>query len=553
MWKDNIIKDVLDGSLSWQSWRDFEAKLHATFPGVNKMVFSYSALTELQMDEDKPAQDFFTKFESLSAQTGLNDAGLIPPVLAGLPYSLVDAMSRRYSLAKVESYHKLKAGTNLAPLCVSLIRSRIEHKRPSDGKAYSESRSSSHETFVMSLILTPPDRTIRVPKNKPFAPAIIKETRHHVLALSEAIGLDSRICLSDSLPSLAPRSLVVLTLVSGILFGCCATKHVGTTTDRPAHCRYTHTQPDDGYAVRASRSVGGGSARSLPFTPEIDPFVVTAHRSNLYHGFNLKYNSYGKTLYEVDRARSAVNDPVYAILPLTTMTQFLTAKAIREVLSCHSVRLPSKANRAALDNAMARHVCDGCPELVTQLELAPGKQLLSNARNRVHRAKVKQEQLTDSLCMQVDEPSPLRFAQASPTAVPFPPHPLTPEDEIAITKRACAKFDPIAFEEAGCAVCGQLTLKTKLSRLKEVKGLLAILEVEGCAKREIKCRADAKAEWVGPVIDDTCSMICNECRASIRKGKIPKYALAKGLWIGNVPTELAELRDEKDESKCGCI
>ena len=37
-------------------------------------------------------------------------------------------------------------------------------------------------------------------------------------------------------------------------------------------------------------------------------------------------------------------------------------------------------------------------------------------------------------------------------------------------------------------------------------------------------------------------MICNHCRESVRKGKVPRLALANKLWIGNVPDELKSLR-----------
>jgi len=33
-------------------------------------------------------------------------------------------------------------------------------------------------------------------------------------------------------------------------------------------------------------------------------------------------------------------------------------------------------------------------------------------------------------------------------------------------------------------------------------------------------------------------MVCNSCCGTIRNGKIPKVALANGLWIGDVPPQL---------------
>src|SRR6266567_1063967 len=49
-------------------------------------------------------------------------------------------------------------------------------------------------------------------------------------------------------------------------------------------------------------------------------------------------------------------------------------------------------------------------------------------------------------------------------------------------------------------------------------------------------------EYNGPVLDYSCSKICNDCRMSVRKGKVPRLALANGLWLGKVPDELKSLR-----------
>ena len=44
------------------------------------------------------------------------------------------------------------------------------------------------------------------------------------------------------------------------------------------------------------------------------------------------------------------------------------------------------------------------------------------------------------------------------------------------------------------------------------------------------------------VIDHACHKICENCCSSLRQGKVPQYALAKGLWIGAVPEVLSDLR-----------
>ena len=51
-----------------------------------------------------------------------------------------------------------------------------------------------------------------------------------------------------------------------------------------------------------------------------------------------------------------------------------------------------------------------------------------------------------------------------------------------------------------------------------------------------------KKEYTGPILDYRCSNVCNTCQMSIRCNKVPRLALAHGLWLGNVPEELSSLR-----------
>ncbi|KIL57946.1 hypothetical protein M378DRAFT_15905 [Amanita muscaria Koide BX008] len=123
----------------------------------------------------------------------------------------------------------------------------------------------------------------------------------------------------------------------------------------------------------------------------------------------------------------------------------------------------------------------------------------------------------------------------------FPPQPLTRSLAHTIVTSACKKMGKKNIEEAGCAVCGQLTPLKHLSKLKSVKNILHVLEAPGSSRQERHCETVCIKEFP-VVIDHSCVHICNPCRAALRQGKVPKYALAKGLWIGAVPEELSALR-----------
>ena len=95
-----------------------------------------------------------------------------------------------------------------------------------------------------------------------------------------------------------------------------------------------------------------------------------------------------------------------------------------------------------------------------------------------------------------------------------------------------------AIEEAGCAVCGELKPLQKMSHLKSIKNYLGILEAPAVTRIERRTTDAQIKEYTGPVLDYMCSQICDTCRKDVRKGKVPRLALANNLWLGKVPDEL---------------
>ncbi|KAK0215548.1 hypothetical protein IW262DRAFT_1277345, partial [Armillaria fumosa] len=102
-------------------------------------------------------------------------------------------------------------------------------------------------------------------------------------------------------------------------------------------------------------------------------------------------------------------------------------------------------------------------------------------------------------------------------------------------------MQPSVFQEAGCTMCRQLTPLRKLSKSQHVARSFGVLENGSCTRKERFDDADPIAPCPGPVHDATTDLICLKCRTDIRKGIVPKRALATGLWIGEVPEVLAKL------------
>jgi len=100
---------------------------------------------------------------------------------------------------------------------------------------------------------------------------------------------------------------------------------------------------------------------------------------------------------------------------------------------------------------------------------------------------------------------------------------------------------PVNFEQAGCAICGELTLLLKLKNFKDLDCSLDPLIEPGVTRKEQLSTSDPVQDIEGPVLDGKCTGVCESCETSLMKGIIPKYALANGLWIGDVPPQLQNL------------
>jgi hypothetical protein len=113
----------------------------------------------------------------------------------------------------------------------------------------------------------------------------------------------------------------------------------------------------------------------------------------------------------------------------------------------------------------------------------------------------------------------------------FPPAP--PEASLCkkIINDFCNATKPSTFEEARCAVGGEVTLKTELFDLNLLNIDLTVLNTSGLSftQKEQKYSVEPISELDGPVIDTSCHYICISCKNQVRLRKIPKFALARGL------------------------
>jgi len=101
----------------------------------------------------------------------------------------------------------------------------------------------------------------------------------------------------------------------------------------------------------------------------------------------------------------------------------------------------------------------------------------------------------------------------------FPPRPASDHLIHHIISGFCNDTNPSQFEEAGCAVCGQLTLLSELKALNEVDICYDPLINPLAAKIEKKTLDDSDDEVRSPILDPDCSYMWDVSKCIEKKKK----------------------------------
>ena len=218
------------------------------------------------------------------------------------------------------------------------------------------------------------------------------------------------------------------------------------------------------------------------------------------------------------------NNFVHTQVPLGILFPFLTLMQARNIALAHEIIPGSRCNMKILLTKIENHSCLKCSSSFSIFQIDKNVNQLASIRMR----KMRDTNINKDK----------NKKQRNHNLFPFPPS--VPDKNLyhQIISGAVQKMNPKIIREAGCAVCGLLKPFYELSCLKNVKNFLHILQQEGITCVERKTEDKKVHEYSGPVLDYSCSKICNDCRMSIRNGKVPHLALAKGLWLVKVPDEL---------------
>ena len=248
------------------------------------------------------------------------------------------------------------------------------------------------------------------------------------------------------------------------------------------------------------------------------------------------HNKVVETLYNKDHSH------VCTKIPLEKLTAKCTMNTLKIIAKKHNIHIPSKVRIADAPLFMKGHHCQSCETHMTAF-------VLHNQKSGIAKSKVWYDKLDKDVKKERAQKNWNNDKKKKETATetiqhPFPPPAPSMELKETIVRNWTKDGTPSNFTESGCAVCGQLTPVKQLKPLSGIEGgYLEILNREGMGitRQERTSSNDPIIEIKGPVLDSRCTNICKYCDDSLATGLTPKYALAQGLWLGTIPSQLQDL------------
>ncbi|KAF9465628.1 hypothetical protein BDZ94DRAFT_1320192 [Collybia nuda] len=304
---------------------------------------------------------------------------------------------------------------------------------------------------------------------------------------------------------------------------------------------------------------GSGRAHLFPLST-VEPYIRAGFHEKIQTDSVFKFVDHvdSSELYRYTASKGFV----HADIPFCELVTGLSVSSSLKIARIHGICIGSHVSKANLPPHFDNHNCLKCNLYTTILSVT--QNCASKSRQRMKDTYIPVSSREDPMYMasvktnaskaSVKDKDPLHsstYAENNMNSddqhgneephILFPPLPASESLQQQVIKDFCNEALPNNLEEAGCAVCGELSLKSNMSRLKSIKALLEVLVSPGTTRVERKKSSDPIREFKGPVLDYQCDMVCNECRKILRKGEVPKNALANNLWLGNVPDELSSL------------
>lgn len=313
--------------------------------------------------------------------------------------------------------------------------------------------------------------------------------------------------------------------------------------------------------------IGGGRMRDWFDVGELTPYVMSQDKDAVSPSFN-SYKFSDHLHKSALRSDLQDSDPLVCHIPLSQLATRVPISTVKNIGRQHDIFIPARMQKPAILDLLSNHTGPCCRDHVTIF--VPCKAADSSAeRSQRHRKGLNEEAKqklkerrresekerwrdTDYKIQKAAKQKQVRREDKSATSASgksaakmFPPRPPTERVSEEFVRRFCKATSPSSFQETGCATCGQLVPLKDLVTLEESgcdidKALSR--DVQEYTRMERFSEKDPIRCIPGPVMDRSCRHVCKPCQRAIRKGNVPKFALARGLWLGDVPQQLQCLK-----------
>ena len=228
-------------------------------------------------------------------------------------------------------------------------------------------------------------------------------------------------------------------------------------------------------------------------------------------------------------------------VPLLHIASRLNKTSLQILAKQHGVLFNTRTTKSDIINRISKlssHVCQGCVTI-----FVPHVSCSWKSYHRSHYEIQKSSQYGQHKSQKLYRHGQYKN-QKNAEDDKFPPRPPVQSEAEQIIKNFTKATSPKNFEESGCAVCGALNLRSKMRNISEINLNLNLLNADGkgFTRKERHSLLDPVMELSGPVIEKRCEFVCKSCINALKRHCKPKFALSKGLWIGDVPHQLKCLR-----------
>ena len=272
--------------------------------------------------------------------------------------------------------------------------------------------------------------------------------------------------------------------------------------------------------------VGGGRG-AVPFLI-MSRYISTTH--SIHHLEACEFKFHAHIIPPNISCETPEMSSIYVHIPLPELCDLISVSDSRQIAILHGIKIGARSTKSSLHALFSSHLCNvTCANYISEFLIVSLYDLLQAQRCQ-YQSKYQSKSKSKASSLQTNDVFPT-----------FPPDPLSAQLTHSVISAACKQMQPDNLEEAGCAVCGQLTPLSQLLDLSQIQNHLPILSVPGITRRERLSESESITEHTY-VLDYACTHVCNTCHSFIMKNKIPPLSLASGLWLGSVPPVLTSLQ-----------